>query len=56
MSECDTCAYFCYDEEMECYVCECYMDEDDVARLNGNTQTHCPFYRDGDEYKIARRQ
>jgi len=56
MNECDTCAYFAYDEEWEEWLCEANLDEDDYARLMQNPQAHCPYYRDGDEYKIARKQ
>lgn len=52
---CEECAYFEYDEEDDCYYCSVDMDEDDYARLmTGHEQ--CPFYRDGDEYKVVRHQ
>ncbi len=53
---CDTCAYNTYDEEWDCYVCEMNLDEDEYARMMQNSYYRCPYYRDGDEYKIARKQ
>ena len=31
--ECDTCANFMYDEELEEYICDVNMDEDDLVRF-----------------------
>ncbi len=57
MSQCDDCVYFCYDEDAEDYFCEADMDEDDYARLiEGRGPASCPYYQDGDEYKIVRHQ
>lgn len=53
---CDTCAYLTYDEEYEEYVCDTYMDEDDVARLYGDKHYTCPYYKNGDEYRVVRHQ
>ena len=55
-NSCDTCAYRGYDEEYGEYVCEIDMDEDDYARLMEGRVRTCPFYRDGDEYKVVRHQ
>lgn len=56
MDICDTCYNFVYDDEMECYICEADLDEDDMARFMSHTYKDCPFYRNGDEYKIVRKQ
>lgn len=56
MNDCDTCAYCSYDEEMDCYTCEMNLDEDEYARFVQGHYTKCPYYRDGDEYKIAGKQ
>ena len=53
---CEECAYFAFDEEDESFSCTVDMDEDDYARLLGNPGTACPFYRNGDEYAVARHQ
>ncbi len=56
MDDCETCAYYSYDEEWDCYVCELNLDEDEYARLLQGHYQRCPYYRDGDEYRIARKQ
>ena len=53
---CDTCAYFIFDEDYEEYVCDAAKDEDDFVRLRENGFRGCPYYRDGDEYKVVRSQ
>lgn len=55
-SECDTCWYFDYDEEFDEYFCMMDLDEDEVYRFFTNGRSHCPYYRQGDEYTLARRQ
>ena len=53
---CDTCTYYAYDEDYECYVCDMDLDEDDMVRfLQGNTNS-CPYYQNGDEYRVVRHQ
>lgn len=53
MDQCSSCAYYAYDEDYEDYFCDVYMDEDDYARLMGSpVRQACPYYRDGDEYKV----
>ncbi len=54
--ECETCANYSYDEEFEEYVCDVNMDEDDWGRIVSSKYKECPYYRDGDEYKIVRHQ
>ena len=56
MNQCDTCAWLEYDEEYGEYVCSVNMDEDDFGRLFSGESPSCPFYRDGDEYKVVRHQ
>ena len=57
MNQCDECAYYSYDEEYDEYICGADMDEDDYARLMGApVGQSCPYYRDGDEYKVVRHQ
>ena len=41
---CDTCAYFTYD------------DEDDYSRLVEGHFRDCPYYTNGDEYRVVRHQ
>ena len=56
VTSCDTCQYYTYDEDMEEYVCDMDMDEDDYGRLVGGNFKGCPYYKDGDEYKVVRHQ
>ena len=36
---CETCTYFTYDEDYECYVCDIDMDEDEYVRLMSDDPT-----------------
>lgn len=55
-TNCDTCMNYEYDEDYECYVCMQDLDEDEMVRfLQGNFKG-CPYYRQGDEYSIVRKQ
>lgn len=56
MNDCYTCAYCSYDEELDCYFCGMNLDEDEYARFVQGQYKKCPYYRDGDEYKIAGKQ
>ena len=53
---CDYCNNLVYDEEIEGYVCDVDMDEDDYARLLSSSYKQCPYYQSNDEYKIVRHQ
>lgn len=56
MAECYTCANYTYDEEYEEYVCDVNMDEDDYVRFITGKWEACPYYRNGDEYRVVRKQ
>jgi len=53
---CETCAYYCYDEEDEAWYCEADMDQDDYERFEQSGHRECRFYRNGDEYAVVRHQ
>ena len=55
--ECDTCWYYDYDEEYDEYYCMMDLVEDEFFRIfaSGN-KARCPYYRQGDDYTLARRQ
>jgi len=55
-SICENCGNYCYDEEFEYYVCEANLDEDDMVRFLQGNHTTCPYYVNGDEYRIVRKQ
>ncbi len=52
---CETCQFYDWDEEMQDYVCNAYLDEDDLQRAVFSDDG-CPMYRFYDEYKSVRRQ
>ena len=54
-TRCDECTYYEYDED-ETYYCGVNMDEDDYARLMGNSKSECPFYRNNNEYEVVKHQ
>ena len=53
---CDECAFYIYDEDLEEYVCDADMDEDDYGALVRTGFKQCPFYQNGDEYLVVRHQ
>lgn len=54
--ECDYCAYNAYDEEEEEYYCSVNLDEDDMARFMSHKYKNCPYFKNGDEYRVVRHQ
>lgn len=55
-NDCDTCAFYTYDQDYEDYVCDVDMDEDEYSRFLSDRHYHCPYYRNGDEYAVVRHQ
>lgn len=55
-TNCEMCAYYTYDEEYECYVCDINMDEDEYMSFMSDSHYGCPYYRNGDEYAVVRKQ
>lgn len=55
-SRCDMCAFYVYDDDYECYVCDINMDEDEYVRMMSDSHYNCPYYRNGDEYAVVRKQ
>ena len=56
MSTCDTCLYYEYDEDYECYTCEMDLDEDEMYKFLTDSWNSCPYYRNNDEYEVVRHQ
>ena len=54
--ECDYCAYNAYDEDEEEYYCSVNLDEDDMARFMSHKYKKCPYFKNGDEYRVVRHQ
>ena len=55
-NNCENCAYYLYDEDYECYVCDMDLDEDEMAHFMMGNFSHCPYFQLYDEYKIVRKQ
>ena len=56
MNECERCVYFVCDEVTGEYYCDVYLDEDEAGRLMERAGRACPYFRDGDDYAVVRRQ
>lgn len=55
-TQCETCAYYDYDDETDSYGCMINLDEDDVYMFYSGGRNSCPYYSYYDEYKIVRKQ
>ena len=53
---CEFCAHYEYDDEMDCYVCEMNLDEDEMVRFLSASFENCPYFQLEDEYRIVRKQ
>lgn len=56
LSNCETCANYCYDDEEEYYFCEINLDEDEYVKFLSSSNYNCPYYEPDDEYRIVRKQ
>ena len=55
-TRCEDCEFYDYDEELDAYVCDVSLDEDEmISFLSGNTG-RCPYFRYYDEYKSVHKQ
>jgi len=55
-TNCEYCANYVYDEEMDCYYCQINLDEDEMARFMQQKMDSCHYFHLYDEYKIVRKQ
>ena len=55
-TNCDMCSYYAYDEEMECYVCDMDLDEDDLVKFLQGTNDNCPYFSINHEYAVVKKQ
>ncbi len=55
-ANCETCAYYDYDEYTESYACTVNLDEDEYARYTTSNNKDCPYYKFYDEYKMVQKQ
>ncbi len=54
--QCETCMYGQYDDEYDEYICDMVWEEDVAARQMQGFYSQCPYYRNGDDYSIVRKQ
>ncbi|MDP4133616.1 MAG: DUF6472 family protein [Bacillota bacterium] len=55
-NQCNDCAYYQYDDDTECYVCEINLDEDEIERFMAGSKKSCPYFKFYDEYKMVEKQ
>lgn len=55
-TNCETCAYYTYDNEFDGYICEINLDEDEYCKFLQGSFSSCPYYNKYDEYEIVRKQ
>ncbi|MDD4124931.1 MAG: DUF6472 family protein [Eubacteriales bacterium] len=55
-SNCDTCAYYDYNENTESYECHMNLDEDEMVKFLSDSFSNCPYYELYDEYKTVQKQ
>jgi len=53
---CDYCLYLDQDLETGEFFCSMNMDQDDLERILMDRHAHCPYYRMGTDYTIAKKQ
>ena len=53
---CDTCTYYIYDDDYECYTCDRNLDEDEMVLFLQRRNDACPYFSFSDDYKLAGRQ
>ena len=55
-TSCESCVHYVYDDELDAYVCQVNLDEDEMERFLRAAADACPYYKPGDDYETARRQ
>ena len=55
-SRCEDCEFYDYDEELDAYVCDVALDEDEMAQFVQGCTGRCPYFRFYDEYKSVHKQ
>ena len=56
ITNCESCVYYDYNEEWDCYECSVNMDQDDLSAFRIGGAITCPYYRFYDEYKSVQKQ
>ena len=55
-TNCEMCSYYVYDEELEYYVCDMDLYQDDLVKLPDGTNDRCAYFSMNDEYAVVRKQ
>ena len=53
---CEECEFYDYDEDLDAYVCQVNLDEDEMISFISGQTGRCPYYRYYDEYKSVHKQ
>ena len=56
MTNCENCTNYIYDEEIDYYVCDVNLDEDEMRRFLSGSNYNCPYFRLDDEYGVVKKQ
>ena len=56
VTNCESCVYYDFDEDLDAYVCIRNLDEDEMERFLAGRNHSCPYYRFYDEYKSVHKQ
>lgn len=55
MTRCEDCIFYTYDDEYGDSACSVELDEDEYEGI-AFYKRDCPYFRDGDDYKLVRHQ
>lgn len=55
-NNCESCMYYEYDEDYDCFQCAVNLDEDEMMGFLSGSFQNCPYFKFRDEYKIVRKQ
>lgn len=55
-NQCEYCLYLAYDEELEDDYCSIRLDQDELEKLRYTQHSSCPYFRQGDDYSIVKKQ
>ena len=53
---CESCQYFDYSEEEDCFTFRMDLDEDEFLAFMTKRTASCPYYKFYDEYKSVQKQ
>ena len=55
-TKCEDCWYNVYDEELDAYSCDMYIDEDEWSRMASAPKFRCPYFKPADDYYLPSKQ